>query len=265
MNDFQVLPSAIVSTELAASAAEPTLFPLPAISDDSPLAEVLRMWMSEDRALGTRFIDFYSRCGLSSRSSSLALGFSEAIADLTSPLLQRVLPASYLTFLIEAGNTPEPSLGDRDLTTSPGACLTFNISECLSDVKSSTLSQVLSADCAEKYLLTPRASAGVLARIVHRKSDVRVKDQLLVQAAPFLSSGVVPASTSRRSKKARSRRQSTVTTSRSGKKGKATGNQATGNQATGSQAAGNRRSAKQLPEKSSSSSATPSIGLFADP
>ena len=50
----------------------------------------------------------------------------------------------------------------------PGACMTLNFGVCPSDVKESTLSQILDLNAPEKYCLSPRACAGILKRAEKR-------------------------------------------------------------------------------------------------
>jgi hypothetical protein len=50
----------------------------------------------------------------------------------------------------------------------PGASMTLNFSERPSDVRESTLSQILDLNAPERYYLSPRACAGILRRAEKR-------------------------------------------------------------------------------------------------
>ena len=72
--------------------------------------------------------------------------------------------------LLDGGQTPE--WYEAEELTSLGACMTPNISERHSGAGVSFLSQILEANAAEKYFLSPKACQGILRRAERRGKDL---------------------------------------------------------------------------------------------
>ena len=57
-------------------------------------------------------------------------------------------------------------------TVLPGKSMTLNTGECPSDVRESTLSQILQQNAPEKYSLSPKACAGIIRRAEKRGKEL---------------------------------------------------------------------------------------------
>ena len=72
--------------------------------------------------------------------------------------------------ILDGGQTPE--WYEAEALISLGACTTPNISERHSGAGVSFLSQILEANAAEKYSLSPKACQGILRRAERRGKDL---------------------------------------------------------------------------------------------
>ena len=72
--------------------------------------------------------------------------------------------------VLDGGQTP--GWYEAEELTSLGACMTPNISERHSGAGVSFLSQILEANAAEKYFLSPKACQGILRRAERRGKDL---------------------------------------------------------------------------------------------
>lgn len=70
------------------------------------------------------------------------------------------------------GDGPTPEWYEAEELISLGACTTPNISEQHSGAGVSFLSQILEANAAEKYSLSPKACQGILRRAERRGKDL---------------------------------------------------------------------------------------------
>lgn len=76
----------------------------------------------------------------------------------------------YLSLRKEDGFLPGASW--ETVTALPGVSSTLNITECPSDVRESTLSQILDLNAPERYNLSAKACAGILRRAQKRGKEL---------------------------------------------------------------------------------------------
>ena len=121
-----------------------TLFAEDSLARTCPLPASGRAWLESEVDFGTSSIELLRNLGRDGWLSRTSLAFYPATEDVT-------LLSSFVGWS-NAG------------MASPGGYLTLSISESPSDGDACSLSEVLEADAAPKYYLSPKACRGILRR-----------------------------------------------------------------------------------------------------
>ena len=106
-----------------------------------------------------------------SQSGKTSLAHCQVLPDVTLRLcLKRSQKPKFQCLVLDNGQTP--AWYEAEALTSLGACTTPNISEQHSGAGVSFLSQILEANAAEKYSLSPKACQGILRRAERRGKEL---------------------------------------------------------------------------------------------